>query len=53
MDTILDWLEGEAKVRRIPFVRSVGRLFVDLAITNSLRSFESKAVQLKHSSGVL
>lgn len=48
MDTILDWLEGEAKVRKIPFVRSVGRLFVDLAITNSLRSFEAKSVQLKN-----
>lgn len=41
IEKLVDWLQREAKKRRLPFHRRIGRYLVNRAIKNSLRSGEA------------
>jgi len=42
IDTVVGWLEEQAKIRGLPFLRAGGKLVVRRAIANARRKFASK-----------
>lgn len=43
LETIIDWLEEEAKKRGLPFIRAAGKLLVKRAISMSRRAIKSSS----------
>ena len=41
METITDWLEEEAKKRKLPFLRTAGKLLIKRAISMSKRAIKN------------
>jgi hypothetical protein len=43
IETIIDWLEEEAKKRNLPFLRTAGKLLVKRAVSMSRRAIKNSA----------